>query len=34
MLEPAIPAMKQTQTYALDRMVTGITNSIKWMTVG
>jgi hypothetical protein len=34
MLELAIPAMEQTQTYALDRMVTGITNSTKRMAVG
>ena len=34
MFEPAVPTMEQTQTYALDRMVTGITNSIKWMAVG
>ena len=34
MFEPAIPAMEQTQTYALYRMVTGITNSQKWLALG
>jgi len=31
MFEPAIPAMEQTQTCALDSIVTGIITSIKWL---